>query len=538
MQTLVLLLAPSADVYMAIPALRAYKRQAGDGQVHILTKESHVQLLSQLDEVTVHGFAVESIVNAIAQNDDHKKALGLLDELLMPLKERQFDRVYNLSFSALSSYLTDVLAPEGSEVRGYARHSDGTLRIPDDTSAYVFAQILENSPNRYHKTQIYAATLGVELSLQDLTGTRSSQSRRLVINLETSSNAYPAELWAMAISGIQKNDSLEIIISGSPDQSEMAKAIAPNLRFVSNIDLNLSEVDLLVSGPSRLSGRGSLEGLPVLLLCDRTLNFWENGPWSAGSRVFAVDQLQAISPDLLASEILRMLKNQEPIGACWLRSVEEQTYKPHQIEDDLFGWDLLQALYTAGSYPRARTQTESLGFQRIFEISELALQSIATWSQSKKRSAENLHMVDEILLQIAQFCPAVGPIIRWFNTERIRLGPASEEELLQANQKLFSDLFWISSVYREYADESSSRRDAAELCQKCAGSFREFDTGQVAPDFQRLLGVFHELARFSSKIGDQEWSGVLRTLTDGFDRRDFIEVADQLEHVLGPQMNA
>lgn len=536
MQTLVLLLVPSVDFYMAIPALRALKRQA-DGDIHILARESHIGYLTQLGGFITHQFESESVIQAILELGE-EAALKALEKMFLPLSQIHFERIVNLSFSPLSSFITDLLATEKTVIQGYSRFSDGTLRIPDDTSAYVFAQVLDGSPNRYHKIQINAATLGLDLAPEDLSIKDSAKSGSLIINLESSDSNYPAELWRTVLSTIKISYSGQIRLVGAPNQQAMATTIDPEIEFIESTKLDFSDASLLITSRSQASARASLAGIPVLFISSHATNFWEYGPWSSGSRVLVGHEVHDVSPERIAQETFSMLNGKEPVGPCWIRSDLEQTYFAHKIEDDQFGWSLLQALYTAGSYPHTRTQVEKLGFQRLFEVSELALQALAIWSNDKVRASQNLHMVDEILIQLPEFCPALGPIIRWFNTERIRLGPSSEEHLLGANKKLFADLFWIASVYREYADEPSSKRDAAELCQKCAGIFREFEAGAVGSDFQRLLSLFHELARFSSKIGDQEWSGALKNLTESFDRRDFIEVADQLEYVLAPELNA
>src|SRR5205807_1295099 len=74
-----------------------------------------------------------------------------LKSFLQPLCEANFDTIINLSFSPASSFLTDYLASSRTDVRGYTRHSDGHFNIPDDTSAYFYAQVGIGRANRYPK---------------------------------------------------------------------------------------------------------------------------------------------------------------------------------------------------------------------------------------------------------------------------------------------------------------------------------------------------------------------------------------------------
>jgi hypothetical protein len=206
---------------------------------------------------------------------------------------------------------------------------------------------------------------------------------------------------------------------------------------------------------------------------------------------------------------------------------------------DDFSWHLIEAIYTQGAYPEAETEADLLAMQRLFELSELALEQIENFRipERRKTSALILKNVDELLLETAKLNPRVEPLIQWFETERLRLPPGKAEDTLEKTKKLFADLQTISSIYRRYDEPGRESRRAIDLAKRCLPAIREFRMASVQEEFQSLLSTLHELSRHSTKVGGQEWSALLGGLNEALGRRDLIEVADQLEYVLIPALS-
>jgi hypothetical protein len=291
------------------------------------------------------------------------------------------------------------------------------------------------------------------------------------------------------------------------------------------------------SGPSQIA---SLTQTPVLQLASATSNFWTTGPTSPGSRILYSPVLSEIEPDRVAAEALAMLNGEKPQGPCVMRESQIGDYKTHEIQFDDLPWNLIQALYTNSSYPDTDSQTTLLAFQRLFEVAELALQQLAQWEnpKAKKTSVLILKNVDQMLVELAKLNREVSPLIDWFQTERLRIPPGDEASTLERTAKLFSDLHIVASVYRQYGGPQDESLKAVQLCRKCAPELREYRLNIVQEDFQRLIGTLHELSRHSTTVGEGEWHSVLSGLNEALERRDFIEVADQLEYVLVPALSS
>lgn len=541
MRTLAVILASSAEFYTCIPALRALQRKNPDGEIHILLRETQDFPEELISGFHLHPLRYAEILEPIFSRGDEALAHVRLQDQLESLRQMGFASVHNFSFTALSSYVTDYLAGDQTQVTGFTRHADGTLRIPDDVSAYIHAQTGVRFPNRYPLSQLFATQAGCELNFEDLFAMTAGDVSRVVVNLESSTSVYPPELWARFLKSLREHFAGAVLVTVAERHLKMAQTVSADLEDIeihvlenlgNSAWVALSDAAVLVSAPHAMTVLASLRSIPVLFLSDERVNFWECGPWAIGSRVVMQNEIQNLSPQTLVQHTLGILSGAPPSLPCFLKDKGDSPFATFQTPDSTFAWELIQALYTSASYPQIEEQATDLAFQRLFELSELAMQTLASWDTQTAAAVRTLQAIDDMLIQLPELCPAVAPVVRWFQVERLRLGPSSEEDVLKATKKLFSDLFLIASVYRQYESHAQTQQEAKDLCLVCASSFREFEFQPVVGEFQKLLSHFHELARHSTKVGERDWSEVLSHLTESFDRQDYIEVADQLEHVL------
>lgn len=493
MRTLVLLLVPNDELYFSWPAIRALIRSRPEREIHLLILRSAEEMLPPHGDLRVH--CVESA-----------EAAG------RHLKGTEFGEIFNLSFSRESSEIAAELAGAQTRIAGYSRNSDGTLAIPDDTSAYVYAQTGSARSNRYHWTEVSAAVLGVELTDDDLFVDQFSPGTSLVLAVD---DFGLRSKWKGPVKLFSRGEALTYAT-----MEEILRGAA-----------------LLISSGGPEVALASMMSVPVLFLsADGAVSFWEKGPWFPGSRVLPASTDQDASSEIVFRHALGLIQQHAPVGPCWLRATEGKTYLPHGIRDDRFSWDLIQALYTSKDYPAAPDNATAVAFQRLLEIAELAVQILDHWDQDRDQAARKLAVVDEMLEQVMTLAPQVSPVVRWFQTERVRIAPAAELDVLTRTRQLFSDLFLIASVYHPHEGDAEVRTTAARLCRSCGPAFREWDMAVAVADFQSLLTSIQELARRSSGLGDRPWSEILNNLTTSFDRHDFVDVADQVEFIIAPDL--
>lgn len=160
MKILILELARLGDIYQTWPALRGLRRLYPEAQIHVLTRSRFEAAFDGLEVVDERKILPSRDLMAplVQPQMDVKASHDLVGKFVDSLKAEKYDWILNFSFSPLSSYLTHAIADNRSDVRlsGYSRTSDGFLAIPDDMSAYFYAQVGINKPNRFHLAEIFA----------------------------------------------------------------------------------------------------------------------------------------------------------------------------------------------------------------------------------------------------------------------------------------------------------------------------------------------------------------------------------------------
>ena len=540
MRTLVLQLARFGDVYQTWPTLNALVERGDD--VHVLVRERFRGALEGLSGVTTHALDSADVLAPLLNGvDDDAEAVRRLTSMLDQLAEVGFTRVINLSFSPLSSFITDYLSGEGVEVRGYTRHADGFFTVADDFSAYFYAQVGIGRTNRYHLIDLFAGVAGVELTDRHVQAAVPARARTgVVVHLGASQaeKAYPAELWAEVIKGLQSES---VTVIGSRDERALAEA---TIRAAGRADVvnragetAVAELFEILAGAKLLIGADSapvhvagLTGTPVLNLSCDAVNFRETGPISAGSRVLKVESIAMLTPARVIAEASAMLTGLGPAGPCFVRPSRGENFVAMggQTEAGDFAWALTEALYTGSTYPATDDAATLMAFKRIFELAELALTALDQWTGAgQAQAARQLALIDDLLKEVPRLNANVVPLTQWFETERLRLGPTDPAATLTATTKIFGDLKTISSVYLSEAPLADVVAEVVALGQAIAPALREYDFARVEGEFHQLVSVLQDVARRSTKV--EGWSERVGGLSDRLAARDFIELADRIE---------
>jgi len=178
--------------------------------------------------------------------------------------------------------------------------------------------------------------------------------------------------------------------------------------------------------------------------------FWETGPRADHSRIISFEKNTEVSPQNVITEFCKML-NKQPAG-------EQVVYKNHDFgvlyqaksnpEAD-FIWDLIRALYLNEPFPAPTDIRLSLAFSRLGELADLALEQIDQVSNPKMQSiaVSILDQIDNLIEQVGQLEPSIAPIVRWFQTEKLRMGPADLNSVLETTRTLFRNLVTIAKLY-------------------------------------------------------------------------------------------
>lgn len=467
MKILYIQLARLGDIYLSWPLLHASLRNP-EAEVHFLVRESFKGATIGLDpKIQVHSLDVKSILEPIIQQTEAGLDISVvrLEKVLTALGEESFDRIVNLTFSPLSSFLTHALQTPSTDVRGYTRHADGYLQIPDDSSAYFYAQVGINKPNRFHLTDVLASVAGVELETQDWRGPA---------HLGKSSFVESDGYFVMHTGGSQKskrwND--EAWMSLIQKTLERWKEIKVVLIGSSHEGLNLGQFDDAVDSGRLISlfGKTRIEDLfgivkgakacigpdsvamhvaslvntPCINLSCRAVNYWETGPVSEKSIVVLKETMDEISVQDALDAMGTFLENGPQFQ--WVQVVERKMNQPRYLDPsqsaENLSWDLVSAMYCGTALPVLDQMSDLQAFCQIRDLCQLALNEIDKIAEAPQRNSLNmLEVVDSGFETVGTLNNLGGILISWLNTEKIRLGPQPFEQLIMNTQRIYRQLF-------------------------------------------------------------------------------------------------
>jgi heptosyltransferase III len=485
MKILVLQLARLGDIYQTWPTLRALHRSFPGAEVHFLTRTKFAAAAPR-DPGLVHRHWTldtrEVLTPLVDEKPDVDKSLEKLDVFCEQLKAEGFDRIVNLSFSPFSSYLVQEIAGEGCEIRGYTRFKDDTLCIPDDGSAYFYAQVGTGGASRIHVTDLFAHIAGIELTLADWAppatdaaavgaaalGEAGNGSILIHVGASDPGKTFSWSKWSQIVKGLASGQRRKIVLIGSAEEADWAERIAANVSApVVNLvgRTNLMELTelirssaLLIGGDSAPVQIASLTGTPVLNVSFPMVSFWETGPRSGGSRVVVVEDESALVSDDLVSEALAMLDGgSTPLSVVRIPG-PVYPYVETRPMPRAFEWELLKAVYMSETFPEAPHALFLNAVDRLVDVNQLAREQIESLRKNpyNQTAASILDRVDEIMDQILVMVPELGPIVRWFKTERLRIGPMEVARLIEqtdVTHKNLGDVIALYSSVRSGAQE-------------------------------------------------------------------------------------
>ena len=517
MKILILQLARLGDILQTWPTLRALKRQFPQAQLHVLARTRFREALDGLSVVDqVWSFDSKEILRPLAQTEpDIDASLSAIELLIGQLRAEQFDQVINLSFSPVSSFLTSLLAAgsgeefsakfaaesagdsmrESTSLRGYTRQADGYLAIPDDASAYFYAQVGQDRPNRIHLTDLFAHIAGVELAPEDWAGPELDQSAQyqncegaIVVHIGASQaqKTLSGRMWAEIVKGIVGAQVAPVVLIGAASEREIGENItaacggAQPINLVGQTKFSdlfpiISRAHLLVGGDSAPLHIASLVGTAVFNLSFPMVSFWETGPRAARSRVISVTDETLLPCDVCVQDIVSVWR--EVADACQSRTfITARTHLPSYLVETTgsgyslsssavasdfpcdqyeFQWNFVRAIYMGESFPPAPSEIFVEAVRRLLEANAVALHQLKSMDKLSHRetSVQILDRVDEIIEQIARMVPDIGPLVRWFQTERLRMGPMPVAELISETRRLHLKLEEVLALYHLEIDQ-------------------------------------------------------------------------------------
>ncbi len=470
MKILVLQLARLGDIYMTWPVLRALKRIHPNSELHFLTRSKFEAATEGLKSVDRHiqlptTILLEPLIRPVL---DIEIALGRVSKFIDELKEEEYDWVINLTFSPASSYLTHAISGPKTRVTGYTRHSDGFLSIPDEVSAYFYAQVGVGSFNRVHLTDIFISMLGYEYVDADwdspqVDGRDFGLPEKFIlvhVGASEAKKSLPPFKWTRVLKNFfDHNLKIPVVMIGSAAERPLGEAIEAGVSRGSVINLigqtHLREIlnllksaQLLVGCDSAPMHMASLTNTPCLNISFDSVNFWETGPKSANSFIYKVAFPEDVVSEELGAYIDQILQSERPPQLI-RRSTGLASYVlPNEEPKELFIWNLIQALYLSGNFPVSDDLLFCQAIEKISDVNKLARENIRMIpDKGLEVMGPLIDRADEVMAAVARLVPSVASIVKWYQAEKVRIPPGSSESVAHRSLEIHEKLQRILSVY-------------------------------------------------------------------------------------------
>lgn len=470
MKILVLQLARLGDIYMTWPALNAIKRSNPDCELHLLTRSKFHAATEGLRAVDryIHlptQFLLEPLIRPVLSIDS---SVERVEKFIDALKAENYDWIINFTSSPSSSYLTHAISRETTKVTGYTRHSDGFLAIPDEVSAYFYAQAGVGTANRVHLTDLFISMLGLEYVESDWTApTFASRnfdlpSKYIVAHIGASEakKTLPPFKWARVLKNFfDHNLETPIVMIGAPNERNLGEAIEAGVSRGKVINFigqtTLPEVFSLLTGAQMLIGcdsapmhMASLTNTPCLNLSFDAVNFWETGPKSTRSYVYKVGFPEDVISEEVGLVMHKILQGEDP-EILIKRSGGLASYQlPVEDKGELFQWNLIKALYLGEEFPITDDLQFCQAIDKLNDINNLACDHIRQIpDKGLEAMAPLIERGDEVMNALVRVVPSIVPFVRWYQTEKLRIAPGTREEVSLRTLEVHEKLQRILSVY-------------------------------------------------------------------------------------------
>lgn len=476
MKIVVLLLARLGDIYMAWPALRALRRKYPDAEIEVVTRPKFQSALTGLDVINkIHLLSATEILEPLIRSQiDPKESFDRLSAFIDDLKNTKADWVINWSFSPVSSYLAHSITHPSTRVTGYTRFDDGFLCLPDDMSAYFYAQVGIGRTNRFHLIEIMASMADLDLVDEDFAAPADLVKNQkyelpedyIVLHVGASEvhKSLSTSKWISIISQLRHRHPIHVVLIGSERESIIAESImsgvpehtAINLTgktSVSDLFSIIANAKLVVGCDSAPMHIATLTQTACVNISLATVNFWETGPRATGSVVYRAANENEVPADKVAQIIHRSLS----ADAQDLSVIPVQPGTPsfralttHQSD---FDWNMLQALYLQKDFPAHSDKHFYQGIEKLNEINQLMIEQMQSVQQSLavEKISGIIERGEEVIETIAKLVPGLVVLVRWYQTEKVRIPPGPQSEVLNKTIEIQLMLQKVINLYMEHS---------------------------------------------------------------------------------------
>lgn len=483
MKILAIQLARLGDIYQSWPGLRALKRMLPDAEIHVLARPRFMGAFEGLDAVSkVKVFPSQDILSAYGAGDvaataaegqiltpRDQLAVAKIENVVRDLEDESYDWIINLSFSPLSADLTSLLSGPDTKVSGYTRFDDGYLNLPDAMSAYFFAQVGHDRGNRFHLCEIFGTLCEVDLTPADwrapvLPAVRTELPGEYIavhVGGSESHKSISVSKWISILRHLRGLQPFKFVLIGGQEDADKGlqlQSVAPDGEVLNLAgQLSLLETMSVIANAKCLIGpdsapihMASLTGTPTLNLSVGQVNHYETGPRAAGSVVLKAASEDELMSNVIGDRFIEMVHGlRYPLGTIEVKP-GTPSYTGSTTREANFVWDFMQAIYMGTQFPAVEESIFLEGIKQLADVNSFMLEQlegVRTVEDLQNRNAL-LQRGEEVIETIAKLVPALAPLVRWYQTEKVRVGPQPLDRVLSRNIEIQRLLQGVIEIYK------------------------------------------------------------------------------------------
>ena len=310
---------------------------------------------------------------------------------------------------------------------------------------------------------MFAAILGVELNEQDWKvplpkKTFFPKNRYIAFHIGASNSkkALSPNIIAKLLNLLSKHIDKDIYLLGAAEDVKIAQGIcsqvfSPKVKNVVG-STSLSELIDIVAGADVFIGADSgpmqicnLTNTVCINFSNESVNFWETGPRSEKSFVCYTKDFSLLDLNQVTVEISNILSN-KPCN--WIIGDRMGYYGPYPttpVQD--FQWDLIKAIYLNGDFPPMLSSSFAKAIVHLNDVNDISLHHLSNFQIGNRQQASVLETADQIMDTLASEVEEIIPIVYWFRTEKIRMGPMPLTDLLLKYSDLHKKLKQVLDIY-------------------------------------------------------------------------------------------
>lgn len=475
MKILILQLARLGDLYMSWPAMKALRRQYPTAEIHLMVRSSFkeamvgnnsVNKIIELNSEKIlfsffHQYTDENNLQQATQNSQKE-----LHYLTAQLKAEKYDWIINATFSPFSSFLTHELASANTKVSGYSRHNDGYFQLPDELSAYFYAQVGIDKPNRIHLIDLFSSLFEVQYSDDDFKANIHHQvdfalpQKYIVLHIGASQSqkVFNPVRWTRYVRYLWTRTHMPICLIGGPGERITADLICGGNSQAQIVDLVgktklvdlfpiIQNAELLVGCDSVALHIGTLTNTPTLNISLGKVNFWETGPKAQLSFIYRIDEGETVYAERVAEVTAGLVEGQMAPELIYRHDGYVSYFDPREKQEP-FSWKLIKSIYLGDRPPVTDDMNFVQAVQKLGELNDFILEQLNLFARTRdQRFLDLIARAEESINAFNRLAPSLSPMINWLTARKTQIKPATQEQLIEDTIKAHKEFQLIMKPY-------------------------------------------------------------------------------------------